>query len=81
MNFNIGITGHSGSLGSTIKRYKSRHKYFFFKDDIRDKKKLFYWFKKNKLNVIFHLAAVVPIKMVNRNKKKLTRLTIREQKI
>ena len=70
MNFNIGITGHSGSLGSTIKRYKSRHKYFFFKDDIRDKKKLFYWFKKNKLNVIFHLAAVVPIKMVNRNKKR-----------
>ena len=70
MIFNIGITGHSGSLGGAVKRYKSRHKYFFFKEDIRNKKKLFYWFKKNKLDVIFHLAAIVPIKVVNKNRRK-----------
>ena len=70
MSLNIGITGHSGSLGSTIKKHKSENKYFFFRDDIRNKKKILNWFEKNKLDVIFHLAAIVPIKLVNKNKKK-----------
>ena len=70
MKFNIGITGYRGSLGKTIKKYKTKSKYFFYKDDVRNKKKLSSWFKQNNLNVIFHLAAIVPIKTVNKNKKK-----------
>ncbi len=70
MIHNIGITGHTGSLGNTLIRFKSKNKYFYYNQDIRNKRKLLNWFKKNKLNVIFHLAAIVPIKVVNRNKKK-----------
>jgi len=70
MRFKIGITGHKGSLGKTIKKYKSKNKYFYYKHDIRNKKKLMHWFTKNDLNAIFHLAAIVPIKIVNKNKKK-----------
>lgn len=70
MKLNIGVTGHTGSLGKFIKKYKSKNKYYFYKDDIRSKKNLSYWFKKNNLDIIFHLAAIVPIKVVNKNKKK-----------
>tara|TARA_B100000401_G_C52810006_1_gene723225 strand:- start:1089 stop:1889 length:801 start_codon:yes stop_codon:yes gene_type:complete len=70
MKLNIGITGYTGSLGKIIRKNKSRHNYFYYKDDIQNKKKLLQWFKKNNLNVIFHLAAIVPIKVVNKNKKK-----------
>ena len=70
MKLNIGVTGHSGSLGKFVKKNKSNNKYFFYKNDIRNKKKIFDWFKKNNLNVIFHLAAIVPTKIVNKNKKK-----------
>ena len=70
MKLNIGVTGHSGSLGKVVKKNRSNNKYFFYKNDIRNKKKIFDWFKKNNLNVIFHLAAIVPTKIVNKNKKK-----------
>ena len=36
----------------------------------KTKKNYFNGLKKNNLNVIFHLAAIVPIKVVNKNKKK-----------
>ena len=39
--------------------------------DIRNKKRLESRFKINKFSNLIHLAAVVPIKEVNRNKKKL----------
>ena len=70
MKLNIGITGYTGSLGSIIRKNKSRHNYFYYKEDIQNKEKLLEWFKKNNLNVIFHLAAIVPIKIVNKNKTK-----------
>ena len=70
MKYNIGITGHTGSLGKSLKKNKTRNKYFFYKYDIRDKKKLHYWFLNNKLDLIIHLAAIVPIKIVNKNRKK-----------
>ena len=70
MKLNIGVTGYSGSLGKLIRKNKSKNNYFFYKNDIRNRKKLLTWFKKNNLNVIFHLAAIVPIKIVNMNKKK-----------
>ena len=70
MKFNIGITGHNGSLGKIIKKNKSKNNYFYYMHDIRNKKKLFEWCNNNNLNAIFHLAAIVPIKTVNQNKKK-----------
>ena len=70
MKYNIGVTGHSGSLGKSLKKNKTRNKYFFYKYDIRDKKKLYSWFLNNKLDLIIHLAAIVPIKIVNKNRKK-----------
>ena len=70
MKYNIGITGHTGSLGKSLKKNKTRNKYFFYKYDIRDKKKLHSWFLNNKLDLIIHLAAIVPIKIVNKNRKK-----------
>ena len=70
MKFNIGITGQNGSLGKIIKKNKSHNNYFYYTHDIRDKKKIYKWYKKNNLNVIFHLAAIVPIKSVNKNRKK-----------
>ena len=70
MKLNIGITGYTGSLGKIIRKNKSIHNYFYYKNDIQNKEKLLQWFKKNNLNVIFHLAAIVPIKIVNKNKIK-----------
>ena len=67
----IGITGSTGSLGKTLLKKKNKiHKFIKFKGDIRDKKKIFIWIKKNNLDAIIHLAAIVPIKIVNSNKKK-----------
>jgi len=68
--YNIGITGYSGSIGRALLKHK--HKYFKFikfKGDVRHKKKLLSWFSKNNFNAIIHLAAVVPIVVVNRSKK------------
>ena len=70
MKFNIGITGHNGSLGKIIKKNKSKNNYFYYGHDIRNKKKLFEWCNNNNLNIIFHLAAIVPIKSVNKSRKK-----------
>ncbi len=70
MKSNIGITGSTGSLGRILIKYKKKINYFYFKGDIRKKKEVFEWFKKNRLDVVIHLAAIVPIKEVNKNKKK-----------
>ena len=65
----IGITGATGSLGKVILK-KKKLNISCFKGDIRKKKSLENWIKKNKIKIIFHLAAIVPIKVVNKNKKK-----------
>ena len=74
MNFlRIGLTGHSGTIGKKIITSNKHNKYLKFvayKGDVRNKKKLERWFKKNKFSNLIHLAAIVPIKEVNRNKKK-----------
>jgi len=70
MAIKLGITGHTGSLGKIIRTSNKGYKFSFFKKDIRDKKAVCDWVLKNKLNVIIHLAAIVPIKVVNSNKKK-----------
>ena len=66
----IGITGATGSLGKYIISGNSIYKFIKFKGDIRSKIKLSNWFKKNKIDAMIHLAAIVPIKDVNSNKKK-----------
>ena len=64
----IGITGSTGSLGKVILK-KKKFNISCFKGDIRKKKSLENWIKKNKIKIIFHLAAIDPKKDVNKNKK------------
>ena len=69
----IGLTGHSGSIGKEIlSKYKKNKllKFISYKGDVRNKKKLEKWFIKNKLSNIIHLAAIVPIIEVNKNRSK-----------
>ena len=70
MTYSIGITGSTGSLGKVILKKFKRFKIKKFQGDIRNRKEVFNWISRNKLRVIIHLAAVVPIKIVNQNKKK-----------
>ena len=70
MSIRVGITGRTGSLGREIVKSKSGLNYSFFKGDIRNKNKLAKWIGSKKFDAIFHLAAIVPIKVVNNNKKK-----------
>ena len=62
-----GITGHSGTLGSQLIKKKFNFKFIIFKDDICRKKKIYQWIKKNKLDLILHIAAIVPTKVVENN--------------
>ncbi len=66
----IGITGSTGSLGKIILKNYTRISFSKFKGDIRNKNEINEWIEKNNLDTIIHLAAVVPIKQVNKNKKK-----------
>ena len=66
----IGLTGSTGSLGKLIYKNKKNLKIFRFSGDIRNKKEVFEWIHKNDLKIIIHLAAIVPIKTVNENKRK-----------
>jgi nucleoside-diphosphate-sugar epimerase len=66
----VGITGRTGSLGREIVKSKLGFNYSFFKGDIRDKNKIATWLRSKKFDAIIHLAAIVPIKVVNNNKKK-----------
>lgn len=70
MSIRIGITGHTGSLGREIIKSNFGYDYFFFKGDIRNKNKISNWIKSRNFDAIIHLAAIVPIKIVNKNKKK-----------
>tara|TARA_B100000003_G_scaffold184481_1_gene178143 strand:- start:114 stop:929 length:816 start_codon:yes stop_codon:yes gene_type:complete len=69
----IGLTGHSGSVGKKLLSLNKKNKNLKlipFKGDVRNKKKIESWIKNNNLTHLIHLAAIVPIKEVNRNKKK-----------
>ena len=70
MSIKIGITGSTGSLGREIIKSKFPYDYSFFKGDIRNKDEISKWMRKKNLDAIIHLAAIVPIKVVNNNKKK-----------
>ena len=69
MKFKCGITGHTGVLGSEVLKKKLGVKFIKFKGDLTIKKDVKDWLKNNKLNIIFHFAAVVPTRMVINNFK------------
>ena len=66
-----GITGHTGTIGkSIIKKNKKEIKFIFFKGNIIKKKEVEKWIKNNNFKYLIHLAAIVPIREVNKNKNK-----------
>jgi nucleoside-diphosphate-sugar epimerase len=65
-----GITGGTGSIGSVFTKKTSGFKFIKFHGDITNKKSVDSWVKKNSFDLIIHLAALVPIKLVNKNIKK-----------
>ena len=65
----IGLTGSTGSLGKTILKFNKINKINCYKNDILNRSAVFDWIKKNKIDIVIHLAAIVPIKVVNKNKK------------
>ncbi len=67
---NIGITGSTGSLGIVVKKKFKKLKLISYRGDIIDRNRIFKWFDKYNLKAIIHLAAIVPIKKVNKNKIK-----------
>lgn len=79
MKTKIGITGASGLLGKIlIKIFKKRKlKISCYKKDIRNSSEIKKWLNNNKdINIIFHLAAIVPLNKVNKNKKKSTQVNV-----
>ena len=67
----IGITGSTGVLGKELLKSINRKKYKIscFKGDVTKYYQLYDWFKKKNFDILIHLAAIVPIKEVERNKK------------
>ena len=57
-------------MGKELLKFSKELNFISFKKEIRSKKKLKKWFEKNNFDAIFHLAAIVPIKEVNKNKNK-----------
>ena len=70
MKKKIGLTGSTGSLGKTIIKNNNEFLIRIFRDDIRNRKKVFEWVNDNDFDVVIHLAATVPIKVVNKNPHK-----------
>tara|TARA_B110000259_G_scaffold173143_1_gene206170 strand:+ start:2084 stop:2941 length:858 start_codon:yes stop_codon:yes gene_type:complete len=66
----IAITGHSGIIGSNFLNKFKNNKYIRCNFDIRNRKKVFQWIKENEFDIFLHLAAIVPIKKVNKDKTK-----------
>jgi len=61
-----GITGASGILGEAIRK-KLNYNFIIFKGRIENKKIVNQWVKNNNFDIIIHLAAIVPINIVNKN--------------
>jgi nucleoside-diphosphate-sugar epimerase len=67
--FECGLTGYKGNIGKSLIKSK-KIKFSYFRGDVRKIKDLINWINKNNFNYLVHLAAIVPIKEVNKNKKK-----------
>ncbi len=63
------ISGSTGVLGSEFLKFCKNKKYKFvkLKGDIRKKKNLKKWLKSDKIEIIIHFAAIVPVNKVERN--------------
>ncbi len=72
----IGITGSTGVLGNKLIKSINRKKYQIsrFKGNITKQRELNDWFQKKNFDILIHLAAVVPINDVNRDKKKAKKI-------
>ena len=66
--YKCGLTGHSGVLGSKIKKINGI-KFFYFKGDITKIKDIEKWLSKYQFDLIIHLAAIVPTYIAERNFK------------
>ena len=81
MKFNCGITGHTGVLGSElIKKYHNIN-FIKFDGDITSKKNVRSWLINKNINIIFHLAALVPTKIVKKNPRKANKVNYLGTKI
>ena len=65
----IGLTGSSGVLGSLLKKKLNLKKKNLFQGKIENMSHVINWINKNDFDYIIHLAAIVPTKTVNLNKK------------
>ena len=81
MKFNCGITGHTGVLGSELIKKKNTIKFIRFYGDIANKKHVKDWLVKRNINIIFHLAAIVPTKIVKKEPKKANKVNYLGTKI
>ena len=66
----IGITGSNGVLGSYLQKILNDDELILFNQRIEDTVCLKKWIIDNNFDAIIHLAAIVPINIVNKNKKK-----------
>jgi len=64
-----GITGATGILGRRIIKELS-FQYYVYKDKVENYKKVQKWINSKNLDLVLHLAAIVPTNKVNRNFKK-----------
>ena len=65
----VGITGGNGVIGKILntRLIETGFKTDCYSHDIREKQKLKTWFDNNDFDMIFHLAALVPVDQVNKN--------------
>jgi nucleoside-diphosphate-sugar epimerase len=61
-----GITGHTGVLGKELIKKKNNLKFIKFKGDITKKKDIKNWLQNNSIDIVIHLAAVVPTNIVKK---------------
>ena len=69
------ITGSKGVLGSKLKK-KLPLKFYEFRGDITNKKKVNQWIQKKDFDILIHLAALVPTNLVNKNYKKAYKVNV-----
>jgi len=61
-----GITGHTGILGREFLKKNNNLKFIKFKGDITKKEDIKKWLQNNSIDIIIHLAAIVPTNLVKK---------------